>query len=136
MRADGRSRAYINGTPTPLTEVRELGEMLISIHSQHEHQALLRKETHRQLLDNFAEAGAQAEQVRDHWRAWQKARRAHDQALAGAREQTERQELLRFQLEELDALALTEGELPELEQEQQRLGNAEALIRLLSLIHI
>ncbi|HAD63265.1 MAG TPA: DNA repair protein RecN, partial [Alcanivorax sp.] len=108
----------------------ELGEMLISIHSQHEHQALLRKETHRQLLDNFAEAGAQAEQVRDHWRAWQKARRAHDQALAGAREQTERQELLRFQLEELDALALSEGELPELEQEQQRLGNAEALIRL------
>ncbi|MEQ8260647.1 MAG: DNA repair protein RecN [Alcanivorax sp.] len=130
VRADGRSRAYINGTPTPLTEVRELGEMLISIHSQHEHQALLRKETHRQLLDNFGEAGAQAEQVRDHWRAWQKARRAHDQALAGAREQTERQELLRFQLEELDALALTEGELPELEQEQQRLGNAEALIRL------
>ena len=56
--------------------------MLISIHSQHEHQALLRKETHRQLLDNFAEAGAQAEQVRDHWRAWQKARRAHDQAVA------------------------------------------------------
>ena len=130
VRADGRSRAYINGTPTPLTEVRELGEMLISIHSQHEHQALLRKETHRQLLDNFAEAGAQAEQVRDHWRAWQKARRAHDQALAGAREQTERQELLRFQLEELDALALSEGELPELGQEQQRLGNAEALIRL------
>ena len=47
VRADGRSRAYVNGTPTPLTEVRELGEMLISIHSQHEHQALLRKETHR-----------------------------------------------------------------------------------------
>ncbi|MBL7252384.1 DNA repair protein RecN [Alloalcanivorax sp. C16-2] len=130
VRADGRSRAYINGTPTPLTEVRDLGEHLISIHSQHEHQALLRKETHRALLDNLAEAGDLATRVRERWREWQAARRAHDDALASAREQTERQELLRFQLEELDALALAEGELPELEQEQQRLGNADALIRL------
>lgn len=130
VRADGRSRAYINGTPTPLADVRALGEHLISIHSQHEHQALLRKETHRTLLDNFADAGAPAEAVRDHWHAWQRARRTHDRALSEARERTERQELLRFQLEELDALALREGELAELEQEQQRLGNAEALIRL------
>ncbi|MAY10313.1 MAG: DNA repair protein RecN [Alcanivorax sp.] len=130
VRADGRSRAYINGTPTPLTEVRDLGEHLISIHSQHEHQALLRKDTHRALLDNLAEAGELAATVREHWRAWQTARRAHDDALASAREQTERQELLRFQLEELEALDLAEGELPDLEQEQQRLGNADALIRL------
>lgn len=130
VRADGRSRAYINGTPTPLTEVRELGEHLISIHSQHEHQALLRKDTHRALLDSLAEAGDLAAQVREAWRHWQRARRDHDDALASAREQTERQELLRFQLEELDALALAEGELAELEQEQQRLGNADALIRL------
>ncbi|GAA5129821.1 DNA repair protein RecN [Alloalcanivorax gelatiniphagus] len=130
VRADGRSRAYINGTPTPLTEVRDLGDHLISIHSQHEHQALLRKETHRALLDSLAEAGELAGEVRETWRHWQRARRAHDDALASAREQTERQELLRFQLEELDALALAEGELAELEQEQQRLGNAEALIRL------
>lgn len=130
VRADGRSRAYINGTPTPLTEVRDLGEHLISIHSQHEHQALLRKDTHRALLDNLAEAGELTTRVREHWRQWQAARRAHDDALTSAREQTERQELLRFQLEELDALALAEGELAELEQEQQRLGNAEALIRL------
>ncbi|ASK35224.1 DNA repair protein RecN [Alloalcanivorax mobilis] len=130
VRADGRSRAYVNGTPTPLTDVRALGEQLISVHSQHEHQALLRKETHRALLDNVAEAGPLSLAVATLWRDWQAARRAHDQALADAREQNERQELLRFQLEELDALALAEGELAELEQEQQRLGNAEALIRL------
>ncbi len=116
--------------PTPLTEVRDLGEHLISIHSQHEHQALLRKDTHRALLDNLAEAGELASTVRERWRDWQAARRAHDDALASAREQTERQELLRFQLEELDALDLAEDELPDLEQEQQRLGNADALIRL------
>ncbi|MED5238513.1 MAG: DNA repair protein RecN [Pseudomonadota bacterium] len=130
VRADGRSRAYINGTPTPLAEVRDLGERLISIHSQHEHQALLKKEAHRQLLDNYADARDLAATVREHWRAWQKARRAHDDALNQAREQNEREELLRFQLEELDALSLQEGELAELEQEQQRLANADSLIRI------
>ena len=130
VRADGRSRAYVNGTPTPLAEVRDLGERLISIHSQHEHQALLKKEAHRQLLDNFADARDLAGTVREQWRSWQKARRAHDDALNQAREQNEREELLRFQLEELDALALQEGELQELEQEQQRLANAEGLIRI------
>ena len=129
VRADGRSRAYVNGTPTPLAEVRELGERLISIHSQHEHQALMKKEAHRQLLDNFADARDLANTVREHWRHWQKARRAHDDALNQAREQNEKEELLRFQLEELDALALQDGELEQLEQEQQRLGNAESLIR-------
>ena len=106
------------------------GERLISIHSQHEHQALLKKEAHRQLLDNFADARDLAGTVRENWRSWQKARRAHDDALNQAREQNEREELLRFQLEELDALALQEGELQELEQEQQRLANAEGLIRI------
>src|SRR5699024_5139818 len=127
---DGRSRAYINGTPAPLNDVRTLGEHLISIHSQHEHQSLLHKDAHRRLLDDFAGASELTSQVRQCWRDWQQARHAHDQALSDAREQSERQELLRFQLEELDALALSEGELAELENEQQRLGNAEALIRL------
>ncbi|MCE7525351.1 DNA repair protein RecN [Alloalcanivorax xenomutans] len=130
VRADGRSRAYINGTPAPLADVRQLGELLISIHSQHEHQALLHRDTHRQLLDNFAGASDLAASVRNAWRQWQQARQEHDQALTGAREQNERQELLRFQLDELDALSLAEGELAELDQEQQRLGHADALIRL------
>lgn len=130
VRADGRSRAYINGTPTPLTEVRALGDFLISIHSQHEHQALLKKDAHRALLDNFADARELAASVRQRWQTWHKARRDHDSALSHAREQNEREELLRFQLEELDSLALQDGELAQLEQEQHRLGNAEHLIRL------
>lgn len=130
IRADGRSRAWINGSPMPLQSVRELGEHLIAIHSQHEHQALLKKDNQRALLDSYAGAGELTEKVRLAWKAWQRARRDHETALAEAREQTERQELLRFQLEELDALALGEKELPELEAEQKRLANAEGLIRL------
>lgn len=130
VRADGRSRAWINGSPMPVQAVRELGEMLISIHSQHEHQALLRREAHRQLLDSYAGAGDLVSNVREHWRTWQAARRALDDSLTQAREQHEREELLRFQLEELDELALGEDELAELEAEQKRLGHADTLIRL------
>jgi len=130
VREDGRSRAYVNGSPVPVTEVRELGELLISIHSQHEHQSLLKKEAQRALLDSFAGAEPQLRELRSHWRNWRDARRSREQALANARELGERQELLRFQLEELDAFQLGEQELAELESEQKRLGNADTLIRL------
>src|SRR5690606_3827787 len=96
----------------------------------HEHQALLRREVHRSLLDSFAGAGDLADTLRTHWRAWHTARRALDEAMAASREQHEREELLRFQLEELEALALGEQELDELEGDQKRLGHAEELIRV------
>src|SRR5690606_25977063 len=51
--AEGRSRAFINGTPVTLAQLRSLGNLLVDIHSQHEHQSLLRVATHRQLLDDF-----------------------------------------------------------------------------------
>lgn len=130
VRPDGRSRAFINGSAMPLQEVRALGDLLISIHSQHEHQALLRREAQRDLLDSYAGAGDAAAEVRSQWRGWHKARRAHEEALSQSREQHEREELLRFQLEELDALALGEQELADLETEQKRLGSADELIRL------
>ncbi|MGH8464402.1 MAG: AAA family ATPase, partial [Pseudomonas sp.] len=52
--AEGRSRGYINGTPCPLGDLKALGELLIDIHSQHEHQSLLKTDTHRRLLDEYA----------------------------------------------------------------------------------
>lgn len=130
IRADGRSRAYINGRPANVSDVRELGDLLISIHSQHEHQALLKKEHQRFQLDRFAGNDKLAQQVRDAWQHWRQARSAHADALAQAQAADERQSLLRFQLEELDAFAPEENELPALEQEQKRLANAESLIRL------
>ena len=54
--AEGRSRGYINGTPCPLGDLKALGELLIDIHSQHEHQSLLKTDTHRRLLDEYAGA--------------------------------------------------------------------------------
>lgn len=128
--ADGRSRAWINGRPCSLQEVRQLADRLVSIHSQHEHQLLLQKDHQRQLLDDFAAAGSLAEKVARCWQSWQAASRDYKKALESANASSERESLLRFQLEELDELALVEGELGELEGEQKRLSHAGQLLQL------
>lgn len=126
---DGRSRAWINGRPCTLQEVKALADLLISIHSQHEHQQLLQKERQRDLLDSYADARSLADATATGWRHWQQASRAHAELLAEAANRCERDELLRFQLQELDALALEDTELAQLEAEQKRLANAGQLIQ-------
>lgn len=136
---DGRSRAWINGRACTLQEVRQLADLLVSIHSQHEHQLLLQRDHQRRLLDSFAGAESLVAEVGAAWRDWQEARKTHLDALAEAASRNEREELLRFQLEELDGLALDEGELAALEAEQKRLAHADQLIHLcqqaLTLLH-
>ena len=68
--AEGRSRGYINGSPCPLADLKALGELLIDIHSQHEHQSLLKTETHRRLLDEYAGVSELARQVQMAAQRW------------------------------------------------------------------
>lgn len=124
---DGRSRAYINGQPCPLAHLKDLGSALMDIHSQHQHQSLLRKETHRKLLDEFAGAEALGEQARDAWKAWHKTRQRLTERQQNADETEARLQLLRYQVEELDRLALEDGEQAELEKEQERLSHADTV---------
>ncbi len=126
--AEGRSRAYINGTPCPLGDLKSLGELLIDIHSQHEHQSLLKPDTHRRLLDAYAGAAELARQVQLAAQRWRQTRSELQRLCQSSEEQHARQQLLSYQLEELDNLALGAGELEALEQEQRTLGNAEALL--------
>lgn len=129
IRIDGPSRAFINGRAMPAQECRELGALLVNIHSQHEQQALLQQQNQQQMLDNYANANQLSEDVTNAWRAWQKARRDHNQARDIASEQIERQALLTFQLEELDSLALQANEIEELQTLQKRLSNNDLLLR-------
>lgn len=129
IRKDGRSRAYINGQPCPLQDIKQLGGLLMDIHSQHQHQSLLRKETHSQLLDEFTGAGEQAQGVREVFRQWQQASKRLHALQDNQQSRDARVELLRYQVEELDRLALSEDELPSLEQEQQSLANAESILQ-------
>lgn len=126
---DGRSRAYINGTPATLADVRTLGELLIDIHSQHEHQSLLRKDNHRLLLDASASLTADARQLASQFQQWQKAARELDTLQREGDAQQARLELVTHQLAELEALALKPGDYEKLEQEHDALANLGSLMQ-------
>jgi len=129
--SEGRSRAYINGRPVPRQLLHELGLMLVDIHGQHDHQSLLRKESQRRLLDDFAQhPQLLAETARAFQQLQQlKGRLAElEKTTAGRGDQAA---LLAYQVQELKSLNLTAEELPALEQEHQRLANAETLIHTL-----
>lgn len=126
--AEGRSRAYINGTPCTQTDLRELGALLIDIHSQHEHQSLLKTDTHRRLLDEYAGLLPLADTVSQLARQWQQKNSRLQQLSSNSEEQQARTQLLSYQLEELDALSLGDDELEQLEQEQRTLSQASQLL--------
>ena len=125
---EGRSRAFINGQPCPLSQLKELGGMLMDIHSQHQHQSLLRKETHRKLLDEFAGAETLLEQTRAAWKTWHQTRQKLEQRRQNADEAEARLQLLRYQVEELDRLSLEDDEQQALELEQEQLSQADAVL--------
>lgn len=125
---EGRSRAYINGTPCPLADLKALGELLIDIHSQHEHQSLLKTDTHRRLLDEFAGATEQARAVQSIAQRWRHTQQQLAQLSTNEEEQRARRQLLIYQLEELDILAVQDGEVEQLEQEHKSLSNSESLL--------
>ena len=127
--SDGKSKAYINGQPVTLQQLRTLGEMLIDIHSQHEHQSLLLKDTHRRLLDEFANQAELAHQVRQAFREWQSRLEHYLHLRDNAAEVSARFQLLNYQVQELDQLGLKTGELDALEAEQRTLANAEDILR-------
>ncbi len=126
--AEGRSRGYINGSPCPQGDLKALGELLIDIHSQHEHQSLLKPDTHRRLLDEYAGSQELARQVQLAAQRWKQTRNELERIANIGDEQRARHQLLSYQLEELDNLALGEDELEQLEQEHKNLTNAESLL--------
>src|SRR5690554_1745585 len=99
---EGRSRAYINGTPCPLADLKAVGELLIDIHSQHEHQSLLKTDTHRRLLDEFAGATEHSRGIQSIAQRWRNTQQQLAQLKANEEEQRARRQLLTYQLEELD----------------------------------
>ena len=136
---DTSSRAYINGRPVPLQQIQSLGAQLVDIHGQHAHQSLLRAGEQRRLLDEYAGAAELTQQVADRFRDYRAARTRLEALQAQARDRASRLELLAFQRDELEALAVTGQELQELDQEQRRLHNTghlqETSARLLQALY-
>jgi DNA repair protein RecN (Recombination protein N) len=124
----GRSRAFINGTPATLTQLREVGEMLVDIHGQHAHQLLMRPDAQRELFDTHAGLVDTASTVNRAWRAYREAQQAVEAAQSRDRELQLERERLAWQLSEFDKLAPQPGEWEEVSAEHHRLSHSASLI--------
>ncbi|ART83517.1 DNA repair protein RecN [Oceanisphaera profunda] len=125
---EGRSRGYINGMPVPLTQLKALGALLINIHGQHAHHALQKSDFQRGLLDAYAGHHQLLQKSSKHYQLWRQLSNERKQLkLEQAQWQAQRQ-LLEYQVAELDELALSEDEFPELEAEHARLANGAELL--------
>jgi len=126
--AEGRSRAWVNGSPTTAGVLAELGAMLVDLHGQHDTQSLLRAETQRELLDAFGEAAGERQVVAETVAALA-AVEAEEHALTARRDEVRRRaDYLRHVVTEIEAARLVPGEEEALETEARRLGHAEQLI--------
>lgn len=125
---EGRSRSYVNGTALPLQLTRQLGNLLVNICGQHEHHALLKRDKQLSLLDNFGHHEKLLKDIREIYKQWQHTQRelAH---LKSLNQQQAHLDLLRYQVVELNELALGENELTALEAEHKQLSNSETLIQ-------
>ena len=126
--SEGRSRGYINGSPVPAQSLREFGERLVDIHGQHEHQSLMKRELQRQLLDNHGGHDILLTELANIHRDWKQSTADIEAIVGTGQDRDSRLEFLRFQLQELDALAPLEGEVEQLHEEHKRLSNAGQLL--------
>lgn len=125
---DGRSRAYINGTPVNLQVIRELAELLIDIHGQHEHQSIMKADIQRQLVDDYAGHSNLLKAVSNLFIELKLVEEQYQHLQQAGRERNDRLDLLRFQTQELDKLSLQENEYVQLNEQHQRMANAELLL--------
>ncbi|MFL5402144.1 MAG: DNA repair protein RecN [Gemmatimonadales bacterium] len=125
---EGRSRAWVNGSPTTAAVLGELGALLVDLHGQHETQSLLRPEAQRNILDAFAHAEAECGAVGEAY-ASMAALRGQESDLAARRDEVRRRaDYLRHVVTEIDTARLKPGEDDALQFEAQRLSQAGALV--------
>lgn len=126
--SDGRSRGFINGTAVPLSQLRELGQLLIQIHGQHAHQLLVKPEHQKTLLDGYAGESVLTQRMADHYRQWHQSCRDLAQHQQLSHERAARSELLQYQLKELNEFQPLSGEFEQIDEEYKRLANSGQLI--------
>jgi DNA repair protein RecN (Recombination protein N) len=124
----GRSRAFINGVPATVTQLRELGDSLVDIHGQHAHQSLMRPDAQRDLVDAHGGHGELRQAVAQGWKRWRQLARQLEGAERDSATLEAERERLQWQVDELDKLDPHPGEWENLQTEHSRLAHAQSLL--------
>ena len=126
---DGKNRNYINSTPVTLSKLKEIGDFLVDIHGQHEHQYLLKINTHIDLLDKFGHVEEEKEILAEKFRQYINLKNTLEKLQMNEQEKTRMIELLKFSIDEIEKAELKPGEDIELEKEYNFLNNQEKIIQ-------
>lgn len=127
--AEGRSKGYINGVPVPLQQLKTLSQYLVQVHGQHAHQTLLKPEIQLGILDGYASHSKLQVNVKQSYQTWQQLAAEKKALLQNQQQRAARQQLLEYQVSELDEFALAEGEYAEIEAEHRLLANSTELLQ-------
>lgn len=126
--AEGRSKAFVNGIPVSLQQLKDLGSNLLSIHGQHAHQLILKSEQQRNLLDGVADHQNLLQAVAQTYQKLREQQKRYQQLEEGQQQRADRCQLLAYQIQELDEFALADGEFNELEIDHKKLSHSQTLL--------
>ncbi|MEZ9566788.1 DNA repair protein RecN [Vibrio artabrorum] len=124
---EGRSRAFINGSPVPLSQLKSLGQLLINIHGQHAHHQLMKSDYQMAMLDQYAGHLNLLKSTRHAYQAWRQADNHLKELRENSQQNQAQKQLLEYQIKELNELSIGEEEYEYLEQEHKRLSNSGEL---------
>lgn len=127
---EGRSKAFVNNHPIPVSQLRELGQYLIHLNGQHAPQLLLKSEYQLEVVDNYANLHPLLAEMATQYHHWRKLHKQVKNFHLQCQENEARKQLLQYQVEELDEFAIKEGEFEQLEEDHARLANSEQLTEL------
>ena len=126
--AEGRSKAYINGSQVPLVQLKEVGQLLINIHGQHDHQLIVKAPQQRKILDAYAEHQHLLDDVKYYHNQFKQLSSELTQLQSNKLQREAQQQLLQYQVTELDEYSLQQGEFETLEVDYKRYSNAQDLL--------
>jgi len=126
--AEGRSKSYINGSQVPLVQLKEIGQLLINIHGQHDHQLIVKANQQCRLLDNYANHLPLLSAVKHYSQQWNKLNKELEMLQKNKQQREAEQQLIQYQVTELDEFSLQPDEFATLEQDYKRHSNAQDLL--------
>ena len=126
--SEGRSKAYINGSQVPLVQLKEIGQLLINIHGQHDHQLIVKSSQQCKLLDEYADHPTLLEAVKHYAKQWHKLNKELTQLQENKLQREAQQQLIQYQVNELNEFSPQQGEFATLESDYKRHANAQDLL--------